>query len=277
MLTPKEEEYLKNQAYIPEHLPEYGGVISQTEPLLEDDFLFYAGKGFLIFVAYPLSKKFIKKEAEKILHKMIKRFQPAQVAILGPEIPLARVNLVQEDAYFKLDLANLSIPGKVKNMIKRAHKEIQVEMSREFKDEHQQLINEFLHTHPLDEATKYIYQRIPRYLAATSSAYLFNARNGPGNLVAFDVAEFGAQAYAFYMFNFRSTRYHVPGTSDLLLHSIIKEAQERGKTFINLGLGINGGVTFFKKKWGGVPFLQYKYTVFHPDYPRSLEGLWQKM
>lgn len=277
MLSPQEEEYLKKHAYIPEHLPGYGAVISQTEPLLEKDFLFYVGKGFLIFVAYPLGQKFNKKEAQKILQKVIKRFQPAQVAILGPEIPLSKPQFVQEDAYFKLDLAVLTISGKLKNMIKRASREIAIEMGREFKDEHQQLINEFLHTHPIDEATKYIYQRIPQYLAATSSAYLFNARNGQGNLVAFDVAEFGAQFYAFYMFNFRSAHYHIPGTSDFLLHSIIKEAQKEGKGFINLGLGINTGVTFFKKKWGGIPFLQYKYTVYHPDYPQSLESLWQKI
>lgn len=277
MLKPQEEEYLKNHAYIPEHLPGYGAVISQGEPLLENDFLFYAGQGFLIFVAYPLSIKFIKKDAQKVLHKLIKRFQPAQVAILGPEIPWPQAKLVQEDAYFKLDLANLVIPGKVKNMIKRAHKEVQIEMSREFKEEHQQLIHEFLQTHPVDEATKYIYHRIPQYLAATSSAYLFNARDSQNNLVAFDVAEFGAQAYAFYMFNLRSLEHHVPGTSDLLLYAIIKEAQRQGKIFINLGLGINAGVTFFKKKWGSVPFLQYKYAVYHPDYPQSLAGLWQKM
>lgn len=277
MLTPKEEEYLKSQAFIPEHLPGYGAVISEAEPFLINDFLFYAGQGFLIFVAYPLREKFDKKEAQKVLQKVIKRFRPVQVAILGPEIPLPKAQIVQEDAYFKLDLAQLNIPGKVKNMIKRAHKEVEIEVGGDFRDEHKQLINEFLHTHRLDEGTKYIYQRISQYLAATSSACLFNARTAQGNLVAFDVAEFGAQAYAFYMFNFRSARYHVPGTSDLLLHSIIKEAQERGKIFINLGLGINGGVTFFKKKWGGVPFLQYKYTVYHPDYPRSLEGLWQKM
>lgn len=277
MLTPPEEEYLKNHAYIPEHLPGYGAIISQTEPLLEKDFLFYVGKGFLIFVAYPLREKFIKKEAQKVLQKIIKRFQPAQVAILGPEIPWSKAKLVQEDAYFKLDLAELIIPGKVKNIIKRASREIAVEIGREFADEHQQLINEFLQTHPIDEATKYIYQRIPRYLAAASSAYLFNARNGQGNLVAFDVAEFGAQACAFYMFNFRSARYHIPGTSDLLLHSIIKEAQRREKSFINLGLGINAGVTFFKKKWGGFPFLPYKYTVYRANFPPSLESLWQKM
>lgn len=277
MLTSQEEDYLKKQAYIPEHLPAYGAVVSQTEPVLIKDFLFYFGKGFLIFIAYPLNQKFNQIEAQKILSQAIKRFRPAQVAILGPELPLVEANLLQEDDYFKLDLTNLAIPAKVKNTIQRAGKEIQVEINQEFRDEHQQLINEFLHTHPVDEATKYIFQRIPQYLGATSSAYLFNARTPQGNLVAFDVAEFGAQVYAFYMFNFRSRRHYVPGASDLLLYSLIREAQKRGKINLNLGLGINPGISFFKKKWGGVPFLQYKYTVYHPDYPQSLEGLWQKM
>lgn len=277
MLTSVEEEYLKNEAYIPEHLPGYGAAISQAEPFLLNDFLFYSGKGFLIFVAYPLNQKFNIKEMKKILNLAIKRFQPAQVAILGPEIPWKTASLIQKDIYFKLDLTNLSIPPKVKNMIQRASKEIQIEMSRDFQEEHQQLIINFLKTHPLDEGTRYIFQRIPQYLSATSSVYLFNARNAQGQLVAFDVAEFGARAYAFYMFNFRSQNYYVPGTSDLLLYSIITEASKQAKKFLNLGLGINEGVTFFKKKWGGIPFLNYQFTVYNPDYPQSWHSLWQKI
>jgi hypothetical protein len=42
---------------------------------------------------------------------------------------------------------------------------------------------------------------------------------------------------------------------------VIKCAKEENKKFVNLGLGINTGVTFFKKKWGGVPF--YPYTFCH--------------
>ena len=38
---------------------------------------------------------------------------------------------------------------------------------------------------------------------------------------------------------------------------VIDEAHRAGKRYLNLGLGINSGVTFFKTKWGGVPFLRH--------------------
>ena len=42
---------------------------------------------------------------------------------------------------------------------------------------------------------------------------------------------------------------------------MIASARERGKRFVNLGLAINKGVTFFKQKWGGVPFLNHEFTL----------------
>jgi len=91
--------------------------------------------------------------------------------------------------------------------------------------------------------------------AKCESALVFEARTAHGDLAAFDVAEFGAREYAFYMFNFRARRRSVPGASDLLLAHIIERAKAEGKGYLNLGLGIDAGVAFFKKKWGAAPFL----------------------
>ena len=48
------------------------------------------------------------------------------------------------------------------------------------------------------------------------------------------------------------------------MREMIREASAQGKRFMNMGLGIDPGVTFFKTKWGGRPFLPYigcEYTV----------------
>jgi hypothetical protein len=88
---------------------------------------------------------------------------------------------------------------------------------------------------------------MPGYVSYSKTSFVLNARDSAGKLVAFDIADFGAKHYAFYMFNCRSRQHHVPGTSDLLLQALIKEAEQQGKTYVNLGLGINQGVAFFKK------------------------------
>ncbi|HSR11508.1 MAG TPA: hypothetical protein VLS90_08665, partial [Thermodesulfobacteriota bacterium] len=79
--------------------------------------------------------------------------------------------------------------------------------------------------------------------------------------------------YAFYLFNFRSKPAPAPGTSDLLLETLVEETRARGKSFVNLGLGINNGVAFFKKKWGGTPFLRHEAAIFPP--PRR--SFWQSL
>ena len=79
------------------------------------------------------------------------------------------------------------------------------------------------------------------------------------------------------MFNFSSDNRYIPGASDLLLSEIIEDAKRERKRTINLGLGINPGVTFFKKRWGGVVFLPHASCLYSPLKKESLETLLQKL
>ena len=97
-----------------------------------------------------------------------------------------------------------------------------------------------------------------------------------GRLAAFDIVEFGSKKYAFYMFNFRSKERSVPGASDLLLNEIIQTAKNEGKSFVNLGLGMNRGNISFKEKWGGKPFLDYTYCHYPLGRKESLLSLLMK-
>ena len=55
------------------------------------------------------------------------------------------------------------------------------------------------------------------------------------------------------MFAFRA-EYAPPGVADLLLEAVIAEAEGRGHGLVNLGLGIDGGIEFFKRS-GATPCL----------------------
>ncbi len=162
-------------------------------------------------------------------------------------------------------------------MLKRADRELSVERSNNFDEEHRKMIEEFLKTHPVDEATRFIFKRIDEYLSSSPTAWVFDARNKRDELVAFDVAEFTPKDYSLYMFNFSSDALYVPGASDLLLSEVIQQAKTERKKYINLGLGINPGVTFFKEKWGGVAFLPYASCLYHPSRKEDLDTLLQKL
>jgi hypothetical protein len=279
MIAAAQQDTINGRAYIPEHMTHYVTAISQAEPFLFDDFLVYTSHHRLIFVGYPLEQTFDAKRMGKNLEKAIKRFNPRNVSLTAPALPTSRRNFAHapSDHYYRLDLSSISVSQKLRNMLKRAGRELSVKKNIGFDEEHKQMITGFLKTHPVDEATGFIFNRIDEYLSSSPNVRVFDARNKEGELVAFDVAEFTPKDYAFYMFNFGSDVRYVPGASDLLLSEVIQEAKTAGKSFINLGLGINPGVTFFKKKWGGVAFLPYAFCSYEPSRREEMDSLLQKL
>jgi len=279
MITAAQRDYIGDYAHVPEHLPEYVTAISQTEPFFFGDFLTYARKDHLIFVGYPLKEAFEEKTMRSALEEAIKRFNPERVSLIAPSIPSSINSCAHppSDHYYRLDLTSLSISQKLRNMLSRAGRELSVERNKKFDEGHKKMVDDFLKTHPVDEATQSIFRRIDEYLSSSTTAWIFDARNKRGELVAFDVAEFKPRDYAIYMFNFGSDVLYVPGDSDLLLSEVIQQAKTERKKYINLGLGINPGVTFFKKKWGGAAFLPYASCLYHPSREENLEALLQKL
>ena len=69
----------------------------------------------------------------------------------------------------------------------------------------------------------------------------------------------------------------MPGGSDLLLQRIAGEAKAEGKAYLNLGLGISGGVSFFKKKWGAVPFAPHSAYVYQPAGRTAVQTLLERL
>ncbi len=279
MITVAQKDYIEDHAYVPEHLPYYVTAISQTEPFLFGEFLVYVKKDRLIFVGYPLKESFEEKWMKIALEDAIRRFKPESVSVTAPAIPSSLKDHPHppSDHYYRLDLSALSISQKLRNMLSRACRELSVEKNRNFDEEHRKMVEDFLKAHPVDEATRFIFERIGEYLSSSPTAWVFEARNKRGELVAFDIAEFKPRECAIYMFNFSSEALYVPGASDLLLYEVIRQAKKERKKYMNLGLGINPGVTFFKKKWGGVPFLPYAFCVYTPSRVEVLDRLLQKL
>ena len=277
MITAGDEVFIREHAYIPEHLPEYAARVSSGEPFLAGDFVFYSSSESLIFVGFPLRDTFEEMKMTQTLEGLVRKRSPGRVVLIAPAIPPRFGNAGPPDSYYRLDLECFRLPAKVKNMVQRASRDLQVRRARKLESDHLRLISGFSGTRPLEEGTRAIFSRIPQYLAASPTAWVFSARSESGELAGFDIAEFGPSRYAFYMFNFRSREKTVPGTSDLLLAEIIRTAQEQGKRAMNLGLGISPGVAFFKKKWGGRPFLEYRSITYPLSPIASLESLLSKL
>jgi len=277
MITDKESEYIKTHAYLPEHVIGYVAAVSGGEPYLFKDYLCYRKNDTLIFVGYPFKKSFDEKNMKKVLDAAVREFKPGRIALIEPKILLKDICYLERntDEYYRLDLNNYTISQKVRNMISRAQRELLIDQKNNCSDEHKNLISEFLNSHKVSEETKFIFGKIPEYISSSETAFILDARDKHDRLVAFDVVEFGSIDYAFYMFNVTSRQNYVSGASDLLFYELINTAKE--KRFINLGLGINEGVRFFKRKWGGVPFLPYNFLLYEVNQKIALETLFQKL
>jgi hypothetical protein len=275
MISNTDAQYIFEHAYVPEHLVDYVTAISGAEPFLFEQYLCYTRDETLIFIGYPLGASFNQTQMEASLEAAAKTLKPRIVALVAPTIGLSRVKPIQKssDSYFRLDLGGFIAPHGVQSMVRRASRELSVEAGKEWSKEQGALITEFLSSHEVSDETERIFARIPEYMASTKTALLLIARNQKGELIALDVADFGSKDYAFYMFNFASREHYIPGASDLLLHELVTIAQQKGKRFINLGLAINAGITFFKQKWGGVSFLNHEFVLYETSRTGIIESL----
>jgi len=275
MITQTESDNIYAYAYVPEHLVDYVTSVSDAEPYLFQCYLCYKKDEMLIFIGYPLGESFDEKKMETIIARASKAMKPSIVSLIAPTTVTMndRINQKNSDFYYQLDLGNLIIPPKVHNMIRRASQEVSVEQSNKWQKMHETLVAEFLSTHQLSEEAQHIFLKIPEYVSSSKSVSILNALNNEGNLIAFDVVDYGSRDYAFYMFNFASKEHYIPGASDLLLSQIIVSARLKGKRFVNLGLAIKKGIAFFKQKWGGIPFLNHEFVLYETSRAGIIDAL----
>lgn len=279
MISQTESDSIYANAYVPEHLVDYVTSVSGAEPYFFQPYLCYKKDETLIFIGYPLGASFDENNMETSISKASKAMRPRVISLIAPTVGerCARVIQRQSDSYYRLDLNDFITPPKVHTMVRRASQEISVQHSNAWQDNHASLVTEFLATHQVSEESRHIFTRIPEYIASSKSVKLLNALDQEGRLIAFDVADYGSRDFAFYMFNFASRKKYVPGVSDLMLSELIVLAREKGKRFVNLGLSINKGVTFFKRKWGGIPFLNHEFILYETSRAGIIEALFGRL
>ena len=265
MLSSDEQNRIYQQAYVPEHIPDYVSAISGLKPYLLEDYLCYFHKDHLLLIGYPLGEKPL--EISQVYKAACKRFSPRTITIVAEEIFLARENDERQppDRYYRLPLPMKSLSPDRAYMVRRAERELDFKIGR-FGKTHKTMVKNFMATHELTREQVHIFEHVRHYLKRSQTACLLEARKAD-RLVAFSVVDMGSARYAFYQFNFRSGKSAVPGASDFLFNEMVRLAQSDGKEAINLGLGIHTGIRHFKEKWGGEPFLSHNSALIHRKPP----------
>jgi hypothetical protein len=281
VITPEEEAYVLERAYVPEHITHLMVPISKGEPFLKENHLGFVKDNWLIFVGYPLDGNFSRVGSERVLEEAVETFRPEVLWFIGPEILPSLLDTCKEretDRYYTLDIEQTKLKSSLQRIADKASKELTVERSHSFSKEHGGLIAELLKREKLPPRVRELYRAMPDYVVRSSSAYTLNAQDKNGKLCAFFVVELGAKNFSTYVLGCHSKKHYVPHASDFLFLEMIKLTREHGKNTIHLGLGVNQGIRRFKEKWGGTPYLNYEFceryygTTRTISLIKSLEG-----
>jgi hypothetical protein len=265
LITPEEEAYILEKAYVPEHIVSLMVLISKGDPFFIEDHLGLVKDNWLILVGYPLDQRFSQRRSEKIIERVLEMFRPEILWFIGPEIPSSLLNTCQErerDQYYRLDLEKVKVKASLKREVDKASQELTVERGRSFSKEHEALVSELLKREKLPTRVRELYRAMPDFVGHSSTATVLNARDKKERLCAFYVVDLAARGFTTYVLGTHSKRNYVPHASDLLFFKMMALTREHGKSIIDLGLGVNEGIRRFKEKWGGIPFLNYEFCEY---------------
>jgi hypothetical protein len=265
MLSLEEKRFVLERAYIPEHVIPLMEGLSGGEAHLLGDFLFFVGVDWLIMVGFPLRGS-SSPELQSRLKEAELRFRPERLWFVGPKLPdfLEKGCLErEEDQYFRLDLRTLrgaawAPPGKLKRLVSKAEQKFSVELKSSFDSPHRQLTQELLERADPGARVRELYRRIPSYLEKTKSAALLSAWDSRGRLAAYSFLELAPPHFSVYVAGASSRESWAAHASDLLVREMAHITIQENKQFMHLGLGVNPGISRFKRKWGGVPWMDYR-------------------
>jgi hypothetical protein len=265
MIAYDQEVYILNRAYVPEHIVSLMVLISGAEPFLIGDCLCFLKDNWLILIGYPLEKAFSSDHLEDLIRETTARFKPQSIWIAAPDIPDRFVKTskdVERDLYYRIDLDGFKPGARLMREVGKVAGLLTVERSGHFTKEHGSMVDEFIERERPSAQVEQLYRSLAEYTSKSHTAALLDGRDKLGRLAAFYVVEFAAKDFAAYVVGCHSKQNYVSHSSDLLFHEMVRMAGESGKSYINLGLGVNDGIRRFKEKWGGRPYLKYVFCDY---------------
>jgi len=267
------------EAAVPEQVAAYVCAVAGSRPCRLGACVGYRSDEQLVLVGYPLHDPRDEEALSLAVAQALELPWLRRITVIGPARPPQAPAAAPElrDEHLGLPVPPPPAGQKLRSLLRRAAREVAVAEGRELGPEHAALVGRYLDERELDDGTRYIFGRIGDYLRASATARVVSARLADGRLAAFAVGEFASRHTGFFMFSFRNPELAPPGSADLLLARLVEEARARGQTRMNLGLGVNAGVAFFKRKWGAAPFLPYVEVSWDISAPSILARLGRRL
>ena len=247
------------RAVVHEHSAPFMQAVSGGRVLLVDHFVFYAAEDWLMAIAYPLRDggEYSHQRFEAALSGALRETGATACFAVGPDLPPRLAgNVLERDEFYTLP-ADAPVPPRLRSPVRKARERLRIDETREFGPQHRRLWAEFMGRAVLRANVRELFARTPQMLAAEGAdVRLLNAWDGD-RLVACLVLDYSTPAFVSYIVGARARSHPVPHAGDALFAVMLEKARAAGCDFVQLGLGVNEGITRFKRKWGGAPQLSY--------------------
>jgi len=261
MITPGQEKWILDKAYVPEHIVSLMTIISRGQPFLSKGYLYYVGDTWGILVGYPLDSEFSPDTFSMVSREVISGYPGRSWSIIAPQLPAKLLSSSmdkQSDTYFTLSFEDFDSKETLRRTAEKATSRLMIEVTRIMTPEHEAISKEFMEREDPGNLIREFYNAMPDYVLHSETSLVLNARAFNGLLAAFYVLDMAADDFATYVVGCHSKERYVPHASDLLFYEMVNMARESGKGYVNLGLGVNPGIRRFKEKWGGKPTIPYE-------------------
>lgn len=286
MSIPRGLQHITAQALVPEQLLHYVGAVASSSPRMFGPCVGHVYEKSVVLIAYPPTatepeSAACQADIDAALAAVQDSADVEHVTVLAPLRPTAApppTDSPANDIFWALPLPTPPPAQKLRNMLHRASRDMYITQDNQWTAAHSALADMYCRTRPLEAGTRHIFQHLGAYVQQTPTqgdVRIFSAYS-PHNdaLLACALGDYSAMGTAFYMFAFRQP-HAPPGTSDALLQALCAEGAARGHSLLNLGLGINPGIAFFKQKWQARPWLSYTESAWSLR-PRS-QSWWSRL
>lgn len=275
MIGPDRLDRVSAAADVPEQVIIYVRSVAGSRPRMLGACVGYESEEHIVLIGYPLHDPLDGDSMSRSVNLALQIPGLRKITVIGPSRPPQAPGKIRsgQDAYYVLPVPAPPPTAKLKNLLLRADRELTIDHGRRFDLDHRNLVDHYLSERTLAAGTRRIFGQIPAYIEASPGSLIVSARRADGRLAAFAVGEYASLHTAFFMFCFRDPALAPPGSADRVFSGLLEEAARRGQTRMNLGLGVNAGIRFFKRKWGARPFLPCIETAWDISSPGLIARL----
>lgn len=249
-------------ARIPEHSVSLMCVAAHGTAFQVGDYLFVSEGRWLAAIGYPLQGGYSARTFEAAIRTAMRHSGAQRCDAVAPRLPASLLPHMQENDRYLVIAADAPVPASLRGPLRKAEARLRLEEGQDFTPAHRRLWGEFLGRTSLPPHVRALYSRTEALLADESTdVRLLNAWDGE-RLAACLVMDVAPGRFDTYLLGAHSREYYVPHASDALFAFMLARARQRGKRLVHLGLGVNEGISRFKRKWGGRPALRYQRATW---------------